>query len=61
MSNVRTGFRAFTPIDIEVLRDDLENLCSKEGKRVGKSQNIKIHVSINTKDYANAFVVGIVK
>ncbi|HHU74250.1 MAG TPA: holo-ACP synthase [Clostridiales bacterium] len=58
-----TGFRTFTPIDIEVLRDDLGKpyVNLKGGaKELAKSQNInKIHVSIsNTKDYANAFVVG---
>jgi holo-[acyl-carrier protein] synthase len=58
-----TGFRKFTPIDIEVLR-------SSEGKpyvklygcaaQIAKDQGINlIHVSItNTKDYANAFVIG---
>lgn len=58
-----TGFRGFTPIDIEVLR-------TPEGKpfvilygnaaELAKQKLIKnIHISIsNTKDYANAFVVG---
>ncbi len=58
-----TGFRSFSPIDIEVLRNP-------EGKPYvilyGKAEEIAnqhgitaIHVSIsNTKDYANAFVVG---
>ena len=58
-----TGFRGFTPIDIEVLRD-------QEGKpyvilygnaaELAKQKRAKIiHVSIsNTKDYANAFAVG---
>lgn len=58
-----TGFREFTPIDVEVLR-------TAEGKpyvklyggaaRLARAQGVtNIHVSItNTKDYANAFVVG---
>lgn len=58
-----TGFRGFTPIDIEVLRN-LEgkpyvNLYGKAAE-LAKTQGVtNVHVSItNTKDYANAFVVG---
>ncbi|HWT74641.1 MAG TPA: holo-ACP synthase [Mobilitalea sp.] len=58
-----TGFRGFTPIDIEVLRS-LEgkpyvNLYRKAAELAGLQGITTIHVSIsNTKDYANAFVVG---
>lgn len=58
-----TGFRGFSPKDIEVLRDSsgkpYVNLYGKAAQ-IAKDQQISaIHVSItNTKDYANAFVVG---
>jgi holo-[acyl-carrier protein] synthase len=58
-----TGFRQFAPADIEVLRDPLGkpfvNLYGAAGK-LAKEQGIAvIHVAIsNTRDYANAFVVG---
>ncbi len=58
-----SGFRAFRPIDIEVLRDDLGrpyvNLHGK-AKALAKEQGIvRIHVSISySKDYSNAFAVG---
>jgi holo-[acyl-carrier protein] synthase len=58
-----TGFREFTPIDIEVLRNDsgkpFVNLYGKAFE-IAKQQGIcEIHISItNTKDYANAFAVG---
>jgi holo-[acyl-carrier protein] synthase len=58
-----TGFRDFSPIDIEVLRDHLgKPYVTLYGKaaEISKQQGITtIHVSItNTKEYANAFVVG---
>jgi holo-[acyl-carrier protein] synthase len=58
-----TGFRGFTPIDIEVLRNTegkpYVELYDKAAE-LAKQQGItSIHVSIsNTKEYANAFVVG---
>lgn len=58
-----TGFRGISLKDIEVLRDKLGkpyvNLYGKAAD-LAKSQRVRtIHVSItNTKDYANAFVVG---
>jgi holo-[acyl-carrier protein] synthase len=58
-----TGFVGFTPIDIEVLRDDkgkpYVNLFGKAA-RLAKEQGVTgIFVSIsNTKGYANAFAVG---
>ena len=58
-----TGFRDFFPKDIEVLRNELGkpyvNLYGK-AKEIANLQKVaNIHVSItNTKDYANAFVVG---
>lgn len=58
-----TGFRGFSPIDIEVLRDTqgkpYVNLFG-EAKELAAHQGIdKIHVSItNTKELANAFAVG---
>jgi holo-[acyl-carrier protein] synthase len=58
-----TGFRRFTPIDIEVLRDNAgKPYVNLYGNAAGlaKEQEITvIHVSItNTKKYANAFVIG---
>ncbi|CRZ34715.1 holo-[acyl-carrier protein] synthase [Herbinix hemicellulosilytica] len=58
-----TGFRGFSPKDIEVLRDSLGkpyvNLYGKAAQMAKDRQISYIHVSItNTKDYANAFVVG---
>ncbi len=58
-----TGFRGFALTDIEVLRDEsgrpyvrLYGKAEELAKAMGISS---IHVSItNTKDYANAFVVG---
>lgn len=58
-----TGFRNLALIDIEVLRDkmgkpyvNLHGAAAERAKQLGISV---IHVSIsNTKDYANAFVVG---
>jgi holo-[acyl-carrier protein] synthase len=58
-----TGFRTFTPLEIEVLRDSkgkpYVNL-SGGAEELAKEQGITaIHVSItNTKDYANAYVIG---
>lgn len=58
-----TGFVGFFLNDIEVLRDNLGkpyvNLYGKAAD-LAKEQGISaIHVSItNTKDYANAFVIG---
>lgn len=58
-----TGFRGIGLKDIEVLRDELGkpyvNLYGK-AEKLAKDKGIStIHVSItNTKDYANAFVVG---
>jgi holo-[acyl-carrier protein] synthase len=58
-----TGFRGFTPIHIEVLRDSVGKpyVNLYEGaEELAKKQGISnIHVSItNTKEYANAFAVG---
>lgn len=58
-----TGFRAISLTDIEVLRDalgkpyvKLYNKAAEQAKTCGITN---IHVSItNTKEYANAFVVG---
>ncbi|MDD3173838.1 MAG: holo-ACP synthase [Herbinix sp.] len=58
-----TGFRGFTPKDIEVLRNlegkpyvNLYGCAAELAKQLGTTV---IHVSIsNTKDYANAFVIG---
>ena len=58
-----TGFRGISLKEIEVLRDELGkpyvNLYGKAAE-LAKEQGIStIHVSItNTKEYANAFVVG---
>lgn len=58
-----TGFREIAPIEIEVLRN-LEgkpyvNLYGNAAKIAAKLRITDIHVSItNTKDFANAFVVG---
>ena len=58
-----TGFRTFFPIDVEVLRSKegapYVNLYGKAAELAAKQLITRIHVSItNTKDYANAFVVG---
>lgn len=58
-----TGFRTFTPIDVEVLRNKAGkpyvNLYGQAAEIAKLQEVTKIHVSIsNTKDYANAFVVG---
>lgn len=58
-----TGFRGFTPIDIEVLRDTFGKPYVRlygKAEELSKQQKITgIHVSItNTRDYANAFVIG---
>jgi len=58
-----TGFREFSPKDIEVLRDSVGkpylNLYGKAAQLAREQQISTIHVSIsNTKDYANAFVIG---
>lgn len=58
-----TGFRGFTPIDIEVLRNasgkPYVNLYGGADKAARQQDTTIIHVSItNTKDYANAFAVG---
>lgn len=58
-----TGFRTFSPIDIEVLRNaegkPYVNLYGGAGELAKAQGVLRIHVSItNTKDYANAFVVG---
>jgi len=58
-----TGFRSFSPIDIEVLRN-VEGkpyvvLYGKAAELAKLQGTNNIHVSIsNTKEYANAFVVG---
>lgn len=58
-----TGFRGFSLIDIEVLRDELGkpyvNLYGK-AKELKESLGIThIHVTIsNTKDYTTAFAIG---
>ncbi len=58
-----TGFRTFFPLDIEVLRDIAGKPYVKlygNAAEIAAEQGVTaIHVSIsNTKDYANAFVVG---
>ncbi len=58
-----TGFRSFFPIDIEVLRTTegkpYVKLYGNAAKLAAEQGVAVIHVSItNTKDYANAFVVG---
>lgn len=58
-----TGFRGFSPIDIEVLRDEqgkpYVNLHARAQELADKREIKKVHVSIsNVKEYANAFVVG---
>lgn len=58
-----TGFRGFMPIDIEVLRNAAgKPYVNLHGKAAEIAQNqgvANIHVSLtNTKDYANAFVIG---
>lgn len=58
-----TGFRAFMPIDIEVLRDKLGkpyvNLYGGAKERAREMGVEKIHVSItNTEEYAQAFAVA---
>lgn len=58
-----TGFRGIVLKDIEVLRDDLGKpyvkLYGKAGELAKAIGISTIHVSItNTKDYANAFVIG---
>jgi holo-[acyl-carrier protein] synthase len=57
-----TGFREITPIDIEVLRDELGkpyvNLYGKAQELADRLEIKKIHVSIsNLKELAEAFVV----
>ena len=58
-----TGFRSFSLSDIEVLRDSAGKpyvILHGAAEELAKEQGITaIHVSIsNTKEYANAFVVG---
>ncbi len=58
-----TGFRGVSLKEIEVLRDSLGKpyvkLFGKAAELASSQQITTIHVSItNTKDYANAFVVG---
>lgn len=58
-----TGFRGMALTDIEVLRDSLGkpyvNLYGKASDLAKEQGVYTIHVSItNTKDHANAFVVG---
>ena len=58
-----TGFRAFMPIDIEVLRNELGkpyvNLYGGAAKRAFELNVGIIHVTItNTKEYAQAFAVA---
>lgn len=58
-----TGFRGFGLIEVEVLRDSVGkpyvNLYGKAEKRAKEIGVTDIFVSIsNTKEYANAFVVG---
>lgn len=58
-----TGFRGISLKDIEVLRDELGkpyvNLYGKASDLANQQGVTRIHVSItNTKEYANAFVVG---
>ena len=57
-----TGFRKITPIEIEVLREELGKpyiVLYGEAKKMQQQEQItKIHVSIsNTKEYAVAYVV----
>ncbi|HWT27672.1 MAG TPA: ACP synthase, partial [Mobilitalea sp.] len=58
-----TGFRDVALIEIEVLRDTIGkpyvNLYGKASELAKQQGVTMVHVSItNTKDYANAFVVG---
>jgi holo-[acyl-carrier protein] synthase len=58
-----TGFRGFTPIDIEVLRNaegkPYVNLYGKAAELAKRQGVARVHVSIsNTKELAGAFVVG---
>lgn len=58
-----TGFRDFSPIHIEVLREEsgkpYVNLYGKAFELSNQLKITRIHVSItNTKKYAQAFVVG---
>ncbi len=58
-----TGFRGFSLIDIEVLRDEYgKPFVNLYGRAAGLAKDLgvnRIHVSItNTKDYASAFVIG---
>lgn len=58
-----TGFRFISPIEIEVLRNKAGrpyvNLYGRAAELAKQQGVTMIHVSIsNTKDYANAFVVG---
>ena len=58
-----TGFRGISLKEIEVLRDELGkpyvNLYGKAKELAWSREIVTIHVSItNTKEYANAFVVG---
>lgn len=58
-----TGFRGFTPLEVEVLRDDMGkpyvNLFGHAAMLAKQQRISRIHVSItNTKEYANAYVVG---
>lgn len=58
-----TGFRGFTPIDIEVLRNETGkpyvNLYGKAAELARQQGVTRVHVSIsNTKEFANAFAVG---
>jgi holo-[acyl-carrier protein] synthase len=58
-----TGFRKIKPIEIEVLRNpEGKPYVNLHGEAAGMADQqgiTHIHVSItNTKDYANAFVVG---
>lgn len=58
-----TGFSKCAPIEIEVLRDEMGKPYVElygNAKKLAKEQRIAyIHVSItNTKEYANAYVVG---
>lgn len=58
-----TGFRSFTPIEIEVLRNPdgkpYVNLHGKAAELAEQQKVATIHVSIsNTKDYSNALVIG---
>lgn len=58
-----TGFRAFTPMDIEVLRDELGKpyvrLYGKAEELAREKRIIRIEVSISdTREHAMAFAVG---